>query len=110
MTRWVDVGDLAELEFNPGATVKVGGEWIALFKTADGYRAMDNPCPHAGAPLADGSVLDGKVVCFLHCWEFDLETGKCDVGDEWNVRVYPVRERAGRLEIEVPPAADGLTE
>ncbi|MCA8951296.1 MAG: Rieske (2Fe-2S) protein [Planctomycetes bacterium] len=103
MSAWIDVGAPAELEFRPGATVVAAGRRIALFRVGDGYRALDNPCPHAGAALADGTLLDGKVACFLHCWEFDLETGACDVGPEWNVRVYPVRERDGRLEIEVEP-------
>ena len=102
MSRWVDVGAIAELEFQPGATVKIGENWIALFQKDGGYRAIDNVCPHAGAPLADGSVLDGKIVCFLHCWEFDLDTGACDVGAEWSVRTYPVREQDGRLSIELP--------
>ena len=55
--------------------------------------------PHASAPLCDGAVLDGKVVCHLHLWEFDLETGRCDVGDEWSVQVYENRVVDGRLEV-----------
>ena len=45
-------------------------------------------------------VLDGKVICYLHCWEFDLRTGVCDVGREWNVKTYPVREVDGRLQVQ----------
>jgi len=106
MSRWVDVGAIAEFDFDPGAAVKVEDTWIALFRKDGGYRAIDNICPHAGAPLCDGSMLNGKIVCLLHCWEFDLDTGACDVGPEWNVRTYPVRETDGRLSIEWPePAA-----
>jgi nitrite reductase (NADH) small subunit/3-phenylpropionate/trans-cinnamate dioxygenase ferredoxin subunit len=100
MTRWVDVGAVADLKFNPGAAVQVESHWIAIFKVGGEWRAIDNACPHASAPLCDGTVLDGKVVCYLHCWEFDLRTGVCDVGPQWNVRTWPVREVAGRLEIE----------
>lgn len=101
MSSWVDAGAISDLEFGPGAAVWVDDRWIAVFRTESGLRALDNPCPHAGAPLADGSIIDGKVVCFLHCWEFDLDTGRCDVGEEWNVRTYPVRDRDGRLEIDL---------
>lgn len=106
MSEWHDVGSPDELKFEPGAAIKIGDRQIAVFRHDGGYRALDNPCPHAGAPLSDGSILDGKVVCFLHCWEFDLETGRCDVGDEWNVQTYDVRETDGRLQVRVPQSTD----
>ena len=102
MTRWVDVGAVADLKFRPGAAVEVDGHWIAVFPLDDGYAAIDNACPHASAPLCDGTVLDGKVICFLHLWEFDLQTGACDAGEEWRVRRYATRVVDGRLEIEWP--------
>lgn len=102
MSRWIDVGALADLKFAPGAPVQVDGEWLALFRLGDEIVAIDNACPHAGAPLCDGSVQDGKVVCYLHCWEFDLRTGACDVGAEWNVRTYPARVADGRVLVQCP--------
>jgi NAD(P)H-dependent nitrite reductase small subunit len=100
--RWVDVGAIAELRFSPGAPVRVGERWLAIFRLGEDYVAVDNTCPHASAPLCDGTVLDGKVICFLHCWEFDLRTGACDVGPQWSIRTYRVRARDDRLEVEVP--------
>jgi len=100
VSRWVDVGAIAELKFSPGAPVQIDGRWIAIFQLDGSWRAIDNNCPHASAPLCDGTVLDGKVVCYLHCWEFDLRTGACDVGPQWNVKTYPVREQEGRLLVE----------
>ena len=46
-------------------------------------------------------MIDGKAVCYLHCWQFDLRTGACDVGKDWNVRTYPVREVEGRLQVGI---------
>jgi nitrite reductase/ring-hydroxylating ferredoxin subunit len=103
--RWVDLGRVAELKCNPGHPVKIDNHWVAVFRHAGGYRAIDNNCPHASAPLCDGTVMGGKVVCYLHCWEFDLETGHCDVGPRWNVRTYPLREVDGRLELLWPGPA-----
>lgn len=100
MSEWIDVGAIAELKFAPGAAVKVGDTWVGIFRLDGGYVAIDNLCPHAGAPLCDGAVLDGKVVCFLHCWEFDLRTGACDVGEAWNVRTWAIREQDGRLHVQ----------
>ena len=103
MSRWIDIGPVSALNFGPGAAVKVENSWLAVFPLGTGYRAIDNPCPHAGAPLCDGAMVgDGKVACFLHCCEFDLTTGACDVGAEWSVRTYDVRELDGRLQVELP--------
>lgn len=102
MSRWVDVGAFTDLKFGPGAPVQVDGHWLAVFRLGERLVAIDNACPHASAPLCDGTVLDGKVACYLHCWEFDLATGACDVGAEWNVRSYAVRQVEGRVQIDWP--------
>lgn len=101
--RWVPVGRVDELVFDPGAAVAVEDRRIAVFPVAGGWRALDNACPHASAPLCEGylETARGRVVCALHLWEFDLDTGACDVGPEWNVRTYPVREVGGVLEIDL---------
>ena len=105
MCRWIDVGAISDLKFEPGTAVKVEGTWIGLFRLGEGYAAIDNLCPHAGAPLCDGTRMGDTIVCALHCWEFDLATGACEVGAEWNVRRYAVREANGRLQIEWPATA-----
>jgi nitrite reductase (NADH) small subunit len=104
---WTNVGRRDAMRFQPGHPVRVGSHWIAVFcqPGADGkdeLLAIDNACPHASAPLCDGAVLQGKVACYLHLWEFDLRTGACDVGPQWNVRTYAVRDRDGEVEIDLP--------
>lgn len=99
MTTWTDVGAIAEMKFDPGHPIKLDGKWLAVFEVDGHYRVIDNACPHASAPLCDGTVLDGKVICHLHLWEFDLATGQCDVGPEWSVQTYDSRVVAGRLEV-----------
>ncbi|MGC6489510.1 MAG: Rieske (2Fe-2S) protein [Planctomycetota bacterium] len=102
MSRWVDAGPLAELTFDPGCALRLEDRWLAVFPHQGGYRVIDNACPHASAPLCDGAVLDGKVICPLHLWEFDLETGACDVGAEWSVATYEARVREGVLQVALP--------
>lgn len=104
MSRWVDLGALADLRFAPGAPVHVGGRWLAVFPFGDGWRAIDNACPHASAPLCDGHREGDTITCFLHLWSFDLATGACSVGPEWSVGTYDVRRRGDRLEVELPDA------
>ncbi len=105
---WTPIGNKSAMRFEPGHAVRVQDRWIAVFRQqgADGAEhllAIDNACPHASAPLCDGAVLEGKVVCSLHLWQFDLRTGACDVGTQWNVRTYPVRVRGDEVEIDLVP-------
>jgi nitrite reductase/ring-hydroxylating ferredoxin subunit len=97
--RWFPIGRPDSLRFEPGAAVAVENRRIAVFPLDGGWVAIDNACPHASAPLCDGAVIGNKVICSLHLWEFDLRTGACDVGPDWNVRTYPVRQRDGVLEV-----------
>jgi nitrite reductase/ring-hydroxylating ferredoxin subunit len=48
-------------------------------------------CPHRGGPLADGIVASGKVVCPLHGYMFELETGNPVHHECKRLRTYPVR-------------------
>ena len=102
MSNWVDAGPIADLKFDPGAPVHVDGKWLAVFQLDGDYHAIDNACPHASAPLCDGTLLSGKIVCHLHLWEFDIKTGACDVGEQWHVKTYATRVVDERLQIELP--------
>ncbi|MGH2453019.1 MAG: Rieske (2Fe-2S) protein [bacterium] len=55
--------------------VTVGSAPIALFRTGDGWYAIDNTCPHRGCPLADGDVEGFVVTCPCHGSQFDIRTG-----------------------------------
>lgn len=50
---------------------------IAVFRTRAGELfGTQVECPHRGAPLADGLVGGGRVVCPFHSYAFDLATGE----------------------------------
>jgi nitrite reductase (NADH) small subunit len=95
------VDDVPPLE---GRSVVAAGRRIAVFRTADGWRALDGACPHEGGPLADGIVADRCVTCPLHGWRFDLDTGDA-VNAPARVATYEVVERGGELWLRLPPLA-----
>ncbi|MFN2568623.1 MAG: nitrite reductase small subunit NirD [Candidatus Dormibacteria bacterium] len=80
---------LADLPEREGRAVVVDGEEIAVFRCADGVRAISNACPHAGGPLADGIVAGDTVTCPLHGRVVDLRSGAVTDCDE-TVRVHDV--------------------
>lgn len=97
---WYVAAMPAEIDEKPlGRTVC--GERIVFFRGPDGQAAaLEDWCPHRGAPLSLGRVVEGKLVCGYH----GLEMG-CDgktvampgqrVRGFPPVRSYPVIERHG---------------
>ena len=64
---------LRELPVGGKKAVKVGETEILLVHTAEGgVHAVEAKCPHAGAPLVDGAVCDGRLVCPWHMGTFEL--------------------------------------
>jgi nitrite reductase/ring-hydroxylating ferredoxin subunit len=57
--------------------------WV-LFNDGGRITAAADVCPHKGAPLSAGEFDDGVVVCPLHGWEFDVQTGECLSMPEWS--------------------------
>jgi phenylpropionate dioxygenase-like ring-hydroxylating dioxygenase large terminal subunit len=52
-------------------------EPFVLFRDKIGKLAcLADICPHRAAPLSEGQIIDGKIECLYHGWQFDLE-GKC---------------------------------
>lgn len=78
-----------------------GGREIAVFNVDGAYHAVDNRCPHQGAPLAKGQVVGDHVVCPLHRLQFDLRDGRCPWSAVLSVRRYPVVVERGWVFVEV---------
>lgn len=73
--RWTRITGVENIPPQEGRSVHVGGQEIAIFNLGDRFVAIENKCPHQGGPLCDGIVAGTTVVCPLHGWRFDLDTG-----------------------------------
>lgn len=68
---------------------KICGEPIAFFRGPEGkVAAVEDFCPHRGAPLSLGKVVDGKLVCGYHGLEMGCE-GKTIAMPGQRVRGFP---------------------
>ncbi len=79
----------------------VCGERIVFYRAADGVAAaLEDFCPHRGAPLSLGRVVEGRLVCGYHGLEMGCD-GKAVAMPGQRVRgfpairSYPVIERYG---------------
>lgn len=73
---WYVVADSTDVADRPHA-VQLLGEPIVLYRTADGaIVAAPDRCPHREAPLSQGRIDGGCLVCCYHGWTFGAE-GRC---------------------------------
>ena len=91
------IGKEEEWENRNSIIVDLRGETVAVFKTAQGFRACQNICPHAGGTLGEGNVEGDTVTCPLHGWQFNLQTGACLNEPGNDIKIYPVEVRKGRV-------------
>ncbi len=61
----------------PGTARQVilGNRKLALFNVNGTFHAIDDTCPHRGAPLWEGFVENLEVTCPWHGARFNLTTG-----------------------------------
>jgi nitrite reductase (NADH) small subunit len=93
MMNWVRITAAENIPPREGRAVQVGGVHVAIFNTGDGFRAVENRCPHGGGPLADGIVGGSTVTCPMHNWRVCLESGAvqrpCESGSP-AVNTFPI--------------------
>lgn len=83
------LANVEDIPVGEGRTYVHQGRQVAVFRLRDGsVRVLGAICPHAGGPLADGLVDGEVVVCPLHNYTYDLNSGD-EVSDSgFSVRAY----------------------
>jgi nitrite reductase (NADH) small subunit len=104
---WIRITPVKNIPLREGRAVNVAGREIALFNLGDRFLAVDARCPHNGGPLAEGIVTGTSVVCPLHAWKINLETGSVTKPDANPacVGTYATRIDSGVILIELPESA-----
>lgn len=90
--------------FAPGTSqcVHLGAVQVGIFRETDSVFAIENVCPHRGAPLHEGFVKDGYVTCPWHQWQFQLNNGVCRNIPQAKVASYAVEVRDDAIWVDVP--------
>lgn len=92
------VARLADLPTDRGVAVKAGAVEILLIREAQSVRAFQAQCPHAQAPLADGALCNGRLICPWHKAVFDVSDGHlCEPPALEGLKRYAVRIENGTV-------------
>jgi nitrite reductase (NADH) small subunit len=104
--RWTDVCALDDILPNSGEAALIGGRQVALVRVGetDEVYALSNYDPFSEAfVIARGIVGDRggrpKIASPIFKQNFDLRTGACMDDETVVLPTYPVRVRAGRIEV-----------
>ena len=101
-SNWIRIAPADTLPLQEGRAVKVGDLELAVFNLGNRILAVENACPHQGGPLCDGIVSGNKVVCPLHSWKFDLDTGLPVAASRPGcVATFPTRVEDGILLVNI---------
>ncbi|XP_047338465.1 protein TIC 55, chloroplastic-like [Impatiens glandulifera] len=95
---------------------------IVLYRDGNGeLRCYEDRCPHRLAKLSEGQIVDGRIECLYHGWQFEGE-GKCvkipqlpanaKIPQSACVQTYEVRDSQGVVWVwmsrKTPPNTDKL--
>ena len=104
MSRFHTVCQINDIGIGESRMFLVNETPVGVFRIEDGFYALHNSCPHAGASLAHG-LLEGDVVsCRIHHWRFCVKDGTYLDQNEprWNAKTFPVRIIGNDVLVELP--------
>lgn len=105
----------SELSVGEKDVFELDDEKIILYRLDDGFYATETKCPHLGAPLSRGKIVDNNIQCKFHRAEFDIRTGKvCQwanfppgiqalnfIRGKKDLQTYPVNVEDGKVFVEL---------
>lgn len=74
-TFWHPLAKTDEIDESPRRFTLLG-EAVVAFKTSAGFSVFRDVCPHRGCALSLGRIVEEKLECPYHGWQFDAQ-GKC---------------------------------
>lgn len=89
--KFVRVARLDEIPLGGAKVIENHEKPIALFRTQEGFFAVNHVCPHRGGPLGEGTVCGRFVTCPWHGWSFDVQTGLSAREGGHTIGTYEVR-------------------
>ena len=86
-----NLGSIERIPLGEGRSFRIEDTAVAIFRTRKNeIFATQATCSHKGGPLADGIVGDGKIICPLHAYKFQLATGDALGHTCGALKTYPV--------------------
>jgi nitrite reductase/ring-hydroxylating ferredoxin subunit len=97
-----DLFAVCELSEGAHRSVEIAGRKILVARVGGQCHAVGGICPHAGAPLGEGVLHDGVIICPWHKAAFRISTGEhVEPPAVDDLRHYPITIVEGRVRITI---------
>jgi nitrite reductase (NADH) small subunit len=100
--KWKKACKTSDVPEEGGACVLLEGEQVAVFNFShkNEWYATQNLCPHKMQMILSRGIIgttlgEPKVACPFHKKTFSLKSGECLSGDDYSIKVYPVKIEDG---------------
>lgn len=104
------VAHFADIPEHRGLEVQIGDTKIVLLRVGVDLRAYQGECPHAGAPLAEGALCNGRLICPWHKAAYRIEDGAlCEPPSLDSLKRYPLEMREDEVWVDEQPFPDAHT-
>jgi len=104
------VARFADVPQDRGLQVEIGDCKIVLLRANGELRAFQGLCPHAGAPLAEGAMCHGRLICPWHKAAYRAEDGGlCEPPSLDSLKRYPLELRGDEVWVDDQPLPDPHT-
>ena len=102
--RWIEIPPETDLPMEGQVrSLRVQGRMVCMARKGGKLLAMKNQCPHAGGPMGMGWLNEkGDIVCPLHRFTFDPQSGRSTDGQSFYVEVYEVRADLDGMFVGIP--------
>lgn len=106
--EFVEVASLDELPKNGMKLVELFGQRVVVANTGKEIVAFAAACPHADGPLHEGRLRGRNLVCPVHAYIWNVQTGEPvepaqeDILPRYTVRVDPDRRQVWVALVEPP--------
>lgn len=78
------------------------GRRLALYRLGGEYFATSDLCPHQGAVLSSGCVVQGYIECPVHHALFDIRSGAADGAVTTRaLRTFPTRVEHDEIHVDL---------
>lgn len=105
---WIEVGNETDIPEDSSVCVRFNGEQVAIynFTSMGKWFATQNTCPHKlenalSRGLLGDSNGEPKIACPFHKKNFSLESGTCLSGDDYKIKVYPIKIEGGKVLLQL---------
>lgn len=106
MGKTLRVAPLSEIPENVPYAIVAAGVDVVLIRRGDDVSALSGRCAHRGALMSDGRVEGGLVVCGVHGWRYEIDSGVSPVNPAIALATFPAWVSDGSVYVDESAIAE----